>query len=233
MKTQMLALAASVFTSLAAQAAVEVSLVYKTPDATVSATDTIDLWVTLSLSATSDTFSYDGSLSIDQVFGGVPLPLTGNNHQLGLYDQPFASYSHSSKFVSRNCSGTFTIGCDGGPYTIEQGSSDWFSLEEPFVMNAGDSRDFLLATLTPVGGSAPAGSYVFHSGALGFSVHGVGLDGTALEGSIEFSACASEALSCSFTRTVTAVPEPSLLALAAAGLLSVWGVQRRRAAQAR
>lgn len=211
------------FISFNSQAAVEATLTYTTPTGVVSATDIIQVWGTLSLSATSDPFTYDSSLSAPFGIDASIFPTTGNNYSESLFDEPFDIITESYLFVSRSCSGNFGNGCDDGEYSIGQGSSDWFNIEQPFTMTAGESRDFLLAEFTPTDGTAAAGDYVFYTAGLGIGIRGLSVNGIELEAEVGFQACASGDNSCAFTRTVAAVPLPAAVWFFGSGLIGVFG----------
>lgn len=221
-----LSCATLLFISFGSQAAVEATLTYTTPTAVVSATDVIELWGTLSLSATSDPFTYDGSESSPYGIDASIFPTTGNNYSIPLFDEPFDTVSESYLFVSRNCSGNFGNDCDDGEYAIDQGVSTWFNIEQPFTMTAGESRDFLLAVFTPTNGTAAAGDYIFYTAGLGIGIRGLSIDGIELESEVLFQACSSGDESCAFTRTVTAVPLPSAVWFFGIGLLTMLNRKR-------
>lgn len=228
---QTLAVAAlSAGVALPAQAYTELSLAFKQPTGTVSATDTIHVWVTLSVSG-DEAFTFDTSVD-DPLFGLTPslLPETGYNNSLGTYDVPFDSYTEMTYFISRNCSGTFTNGCGDGAYSPDAATAEnsWFTTEEPFTLNPGEQRDFLLYTLSPVGGSAAPGTYELYTVGLGLTVHGFDAEGNELEYDIGAYTCSSGDASCSFMRTVTAVPEPESWVMMLGGLFVAAGMAHRR-----
>jgi hypothetical protein len=209
-----------------ASAAIVGTLTYDTPTGTALSTETIEVWATLSLAADSDAFFYDPDSGNPFGFDPAQIPT--------LSDQgvPFASYTYSFLWVSRTCSGNFNTGCDAGPYTIEQGSSAWFDIEKPFTLNASESRSFSLATITPVGGSAPAGTYTVYNMGLGISVNGLDAEGNTIEAEIvSFNTCNSGEESCAFTRTVSAVPVPAAAWLFGSGILGLAGISRKRTAR--
>ncbi len=195
------------------------NLSFTSATATVAPTDSVPIWVTLSVS--------DAPLSFDTSSGTAPfglpaswLPAAGHNYTLGLYDQLFGSYSHITLYTFRYCNDEVSSGCNPLIYSFggSGGPSSWFSVEQPFTLNDGDSRDFLIHTLLPVGGAAPAGSYRIFNLGLGLTVHGLAEDGvTELEASVFETTTCWQGGGCAFT--VSVVPEPGAGWLMLAGLL--------------
>lgn len=214
--------------SLPTYAAIEATLTYKTPTGIALPTEVIQVWGTLSLSSSSDTFTYDPSIPSPYGIDASIFPTTGNNYNLNIFDAPFASITGSNLFVSRNCSGNFGNGCSAGEYTIEQGTSTWFQIEQPFTMTAGESRDFLLAEFTPTDGSAAPGDYIFYTAGLGIDISGLDADNNEITSEVAFIACSSGDESCAFTRTVSAVPIPTAAWLFTSGLLGLLGFSRNK-----
>jgi len=223
--------------SLSAQAETTLSLAYTQPTGTVSPTDTIELWATLTVGG-DEAFSFDRDVS-SPLFGLTPslLPTTGTRDDYSAFGVPFASYTDFNLFTSYYCSGNI-IGnaCTNGAYTVSVPSSpdNWFATDPAYTQQPGTSHDFLLYTLTPNGGSAAPGNYTLYTVGLGLTVHGFDADGNALSADVSALACQSGDASCSFTRTVTAVPEPASWALMLGGGLAVAAaaVRRRRSGSA-
>jgi hypothetical protein len=204
-------------------------LSFTTPSVVVSPEDDVELWVTLSVS--------EGPLTFDTSSDTAPfdlhpdlLPLTGNNYESGQYDVAFGSYTSISLFTSRVCNDEVSNVCDPSiySYTIPADPATWFSIEQPFAMAAGDSQDFLLSTLQPVGGAAPTGSYRIFNVGLGLFVNGFAEDGTTVLEAEVFSAstCFTGDPGCAFT--ITVVPEPNGAWLMLAGIVPIWLRLRRR-----
>lgn len=230
--------AAAVSLALSAPALAEVevpqlSLVFKDPTGTALATDTIDVWVTLSFSGT-EAFSFD--LSQGEPDFGLPssfLPLRGNNPGLDIFDAEFASFTGAYLYTVRFCSGTFTTGCGGPPYEVDGvvSGNGWFDVGDTYTLAAGATQDFLLYTLTPTGGTAAPGTYEFRNIGLGIAFEGLDLDGNEIRADVQALTCPDFDPSCSFSRVVTAVPEPSSWAMMLGGLAFAAGVARRRLGQ--
>lgn len=211
------------------------ALSFTTPSVVVSPTDEVELWVTLSVSDGPLTFD---TASSSQPFGLHPdlLPAYGFDYSdSNPVSTPFGSYSHIGLFTSRSCDDQVTFpNCSPEIYefTVPAGSSTWFNSEQPFEIEAGSSRDFLLATLQPVGGAAPVGSYSIFNVGLGVIVYGLAEDGTTELEAEAFSAntsCPSDGSGCAFT--ITVVPEPNAAWLMLAGIVPVWLRVRRRRLQ--
>lgn len=223
-----------VATSLAvcnmAGAAVVGTLTYIKPTGTALTTDTIEVWARLTLAADSDAITYNPDIA--GTFGlGALLPATGSSDVED--DVPFASYTGAFLRVGRSCSGTFADGCLSTQYTIDQGTSTWFDIEKPFALQAGESRDFLLATITPKNGAAAPGIYTAYGMSIGIGIEGLDANGNALSAdALSFNTCPEgNDPSCAFTRTVTdnlsEVPVPAAAWLFGSGLLGLAGIGRR------
>lgn len=216
-----------------ASADVIANLSFTTPSGTVGPTDSIDVWVTLSLDAASDPLTFDASVNPLADLPSSLIPAAAEVWNGSGYDSvPFDSYEYTSQFTSRVCSGTFTNACSDGEYHIEavtSGSNTWFGTSS-LNLTAGESQSFLIYQFTPTNGSAAPGDYIFYSAGLGFTVHGIDMDGNSIEQDIAFDACTSQSDSCAFTRTVSAVPVPAAVWLFGSGLLGLLGLAKRRAA---
>lgn len=201
----------------------DATLTFTEPTGTVSPTDTIEVWATLSLSAMSAAITYNPF----ELNFGLPdylLPTTGTDWNNNAFDVPFVSYTDAVLFISNLCDGTFA-GCSDGEYNRNFSNSTWFSMEYPFTLNAGESRDFLLYEFIPKDGSAQPGEYSFYSTSVGISVTGLDANGNTLEAdALEIMTCPfGYSDQCAFTRTVSAVPVPAAIWLfgpAIFGLLS-------------
>jgi len=126
-----------------AHAAVVSSLSFTNPTGTAISTDTIDIWVTLSLAPSSEALTYDSSIS---PLAGLPaslIPTEGYDYVTSSY-VPFASYTNVNPLTGRYCSGNFTDICGAGEYTFNS-SNTWFDImNNPLAMNPGENRDFLV-----------------------------------------------------------------------------------------
>lgn len=144
----------------------------------------------------------------------------------------FASYTSLSIIPGWSC----TPRCDPPGYTFQSFYAPSSSTDPGAFTNlAGSERlltgDFLVGSFIP-DGSVTSGTVTFSLvPALNFNVQGVATDGTQLNAYLGpangFNACPYDQRdTCSFTRTITAVPEPSPLWLWGLGVIGV-GVARR------
>ncbi len=219
----------------AANADVFASLSFTNPTGTVSAVDPIDVWVTLTLDQDSEALTFDGSSLASLPASLIPLEAEVWNSETFSYDYiPFASYDSVGKFTSYTCSGNFTNGCSDGEYTYDSVSnlSGWFDSPE-LNLAPGESQSFLIYRFTPTDGSAAPGEYVFHNVAIGFIVSGQDELGNAIEQDIVFGGtCPNQNASCSFTRTVEAVPIPGAAWLMGSAVMGLAAVGRTRRGKA-
>ncbi|MGZ8379666.1 MAG: PEP-CTERM sorting domain-containing protein [Gemmatirosa sp.] len=212
------------------------------PSATVSGTESLDVWVRLALAPGAAALQFDGT-SPGTSFGlpaGV-LPSTGSVSGVG-FNVPFASYTSARTNTAYVCTGTFTTGvCERPVYAFDFNISNAdparpsFNFRDAFALLPGQTFDFLFGTFTPIGGTAAPGTYTFYNVAINLDVRGLDASGNVVNGSARLATtCPTQDASCAFTRTVTAaattVPEPGTVALVATGLLGVAAAARRRRA---
>lgn len=234
---QGLAIAAAGLAAAGAQAqaaASALTLQFLQPFDQVAPTDSISVLIRLTNTDASQAFSFSEASGVT----GMPssaLPTTAAhwNPATSSYEQiAFASYTGFSVGVAYACSSTFSKpDCNQGPYAFTFGST---GIGSTFQLGAGQSHDYSYGVLNPLGGAAPAGTYTLYSAPLVLLVQGKAADGTLLTSSVQLantcdaipSTCV--ALGQTFTRTVTAVPEPTHWALMIAGLVGLAGFARRR-----
>jgi len=215
-----------------AYAAVVSSLSFTNPTGTATSTDTIEIWVTLSLDPSSEALTYDSSIS---PLAGLPaslIPTEGYDYVTSSY-VPFASYTDARPLTGRYCNDNFTNGCSAGEYTFNYTTS-WFDIRNnSFTLNPGESRDFLFDTFIPTDGSATPGNYIFYNGYLGFNIIGLDAAGNTIDATINLGiTCPTRTADCAFTRTVSAVPVPAAVWLFGSGLIGLAGIARRKIAAA-
>ncbi len=173
-----------------ASAAFISSLAFTQPTGTASPTDSIPVWVRLTLDPSSDPLELNDSASASPPFGVPPEnypdfyspDLTEEDvggYELVSLDSLDAVYLNTS-FV---CSGTFTTSCTAGPpYTFSFNTSGPDTINfvpnygsPTFSLQPGESHDYLFGTFTPTGGGPVApGTYYFYSTDLMLSFHGTG-----------------------------------------------------------
>lgn len=209
-------------------------LVFRSASVVVQPGEVVPVWVTLT--------AHDAPLSFDTTSGVPPfgldpamLPATGTDPASGRSHLPFGSYAGILLSVNRTCNDEVSLGCDPGVYEfgVPTGPGSWFDLAQPFTLEAGTSRDFLLFELLPVGGVAAPGSYRLFNVGLGLYTTGFATDGvTSIEGLVfDTMTCLGAGPECAMT--VTVVPEPAAPWLMLVGLVPLWmrvrfGATRRR-----
>ena len=210
------------------------SLSFAQPSGSARSGDPIEVYLRLSLDPGAASLDFDGTSGRTE-FGLAPgtLPTTGNGTDGSLGS--FASYTRAFTNTSWVCTGTFTNGCGPGAYSFDFHTSDsdgkpTFNFLKHVKLAPGQSLDFLFGTFNPVGGAAPVGIYSFSYASVDIQVAGLDAKGHALYGGLGLAGTSGDP---SFTRLVTAVPEPERGALMLAGLgVLAWAARRRRVAAA-
>lgn len=232
------ALAASLAAAPSAQAVVPTgTLSFVMPSGVVGANDVIELRMRFTLDAGSVplNFSSDPLAGID----AGDLPTEGSYYDPGTQQfvtSTFTSYTSAYLNTFFGCGGTFTDSCITGSnynfdfWTSSTPGSPSINFLDSFMLAPGASTDYLFGTFTPAAGGAAPGTYAFYSTGLTLNVIGFDVNGNQLSGEITQlgNTCPSQELSCAFTRTVVAVPEPGTYALMGLGMLGIgWRLRRR------
>lgn len=216
-------------------AAAELSMRFTQPSGTVRADETVEVWVQLE-SIGDETFSFDASSTVAP-FGlpaSITLPAVGSSREGPYAVLPFASYERVSPFFWTVCgSANFADGCQPFGYSNQTLPSGWFAFNwTPFLLAPGQSMSLLLTTYVPTGDPVPGGRLVIPQIGVGLGVHGRSESGVWLGAELlRIGPCGDTAGTCSFTRTVTAVPEPAAWLLWLGGVVSLAGLVRRRRAR--
>ena len=217
------------------------SATFRDPVGTVGPTDTIEMWVTLT-SVGTHAVRFD--IREPDPFGlpeGFILPAEGFeiSPQNGPPELlPFDYYESINRYFFRfNSSDAFSAGGRQSPYQygLPNDGRGWLDMPPLFELAAGDSMDVHLYSLTPRGGMAAPGTYQAFNVGVALAVYGYDVTGDIRLEADVFSATTCDGQvgpGCSFTRTVTAVPEPTSVAMLLAGLGVVGvAVARRRTPQ--
>lgn len=202
------------------------SLSFTEPTGTALSTDTIDVYLSLKLSADAgETFTFDSTAGAPYALGEL-LPtqsVSYDDEGVATYTD-FAQYSYANLGTWFGCSGNFTDEqCPSGTTTY---NFEWGSLPETLTLNPGETFTYRFGTFTPKNGFAPAGSYTFNFASLAVFVYGLDIDGNSISADLTLASTSEPA----FTREVVSVPEPESYAMALGALGLIGFVARRRRA---
>lgn len=213
------------------------SLSFTNPTGTASYTDSIPVWVTLSLQPGTGGLATDGAGNVLDLTPADIVPYLFSGLPVGV-DQNSATSSDLN--FNFSCFGSFLSDCGGTPYqAFYNTGSDGPSLVTPAGLNMADgsSADFLLFTYAPLPNpdpsqppQVPAGTYSFSQASVFIEVFYT--DATTLLptplADVPLSDILSTDPNATFSRDV-AGPEPGTSVLMLAGLALVAGFVRRRA----
>ncbi len=200
------------------QAAVIGSFAYLDPSATISPTESVEVWVRLSINPFSDDLHIDKS---DDLLGldASEFPTQATLNLDGGTDRTYTTYDVAGGYVG----GFDSQFSDAYDLDIDAFSepTHWFAFDG--TLQAGHYMDFLLFTYTPTGGVAAPGTYTLDSAVMGFMLYGTNQFGELLQTQlINFYDRNS------FTRTVTPIPLPAAAWLFITALLGLGGFKRLR-----
>ncbi|MDY0006795.1 MAG: VPLPA-CTERM sorting domain-containing protein [Spongiibacteraceae bacterium] len=215
-------------------AAVIPTVTFTTPNGTVGPTDTIEVWVTLTLDPTSDPLTFDAN-SPDPLKGLPSSMVPTEGLPWDVFDAvtfaPFASYTKTVPAFYTNCSSSvgnnYCVSHDqqDAPYYRNAFNHDpitWFNTQTLNLAPGEPGLDILLYQLTPTNGVTAPGHYALDSLMIGFVVFGLDEHGTEIFALIDFR-CDT----CSFVRTVSEVPVPAAVWLFGSALLGLAGSAKR------
>lgn len=223
------ALTALTLASFSAMAGPNLSVSYLEPTGVAAANAPIEMWVRVSAdneigTALGAPFGFDAA---DRPKSATVYDFAANTRKT----YAFASYTALSLSAGYS---QLIYGAPGYSFYKYSGHPLRPDVRPYFEASAGDhlvTGDFLLGTFYP-DESVTAGTVTFPVVPfINFTVSGLAADGTQLYASVGpfggFTACPYDQRdTCSFTRTITSVPEPSSLWLWALGVIGV-GVARR------
>ncbi|AMK78535.1 MULTISPECIES: hypothetical protein [Methylomonas] len=166
-----------------AQAAYSGSLSFVQPTGTVQTTDSIPVWLKLSLDAASEPLVFNSIGGGNPPFGINPanyptsFSYYNSNTSQSSYinDGVLIAVDSISFSTSIACTGTFLgDSCSLAPYEFNFNDSgpDSILAKQDISLSPGDSLEYLLGTFKPNNGTAPAGNYEFYESGLTMYFYG-------------------------------------------------------------
>jgi len=208
------------------------------PRGVVSPTDSIEVWMRLSLDPLSDPLIFDRSVGPTAGVHPSLIPVEGDVYYPDTYTfktRPFDVYQGVAIGIGYGYLHNTFINDDGPDeyrFDSNHSSSDAFNLivADGFVLNPGESLDYLHGTFTPrVDGYATPKDYTFYNASLSLRFFGLSPEGEILNAYVNLAtSCPTRDASCSFSRTVSAVPVPAAFYLFSSGLIALVSMVRRK-----
>lgn len=209
---------------------------------TVPNTETIDVWVRLTIDPASSPLNFSSNPLTG--FDAADLPTEGQFFDPDTQQWETRAVAEitgaylNTYFV---CSDTFTGGCNASTtnysysfFLTSLPGMPSLNFRDSFALAPGESFEYVFAQFTPASGGASPGTYYFYgTGAtLNFVAYDIAGNFLETQGHDIAATCAGGATeACAFTRIVE-VPEPSTWGLMGLGLLTVAGAARRRGRRA-
>lgn len=185
---------ASGFAAGPASAAYLAALSFVEPTGTVGSTDSIPVWIRLTLDAGSDPLDLNNDPNASPPFGVPTANYPASFYSQNLYEAGFTAYElvsvDSLSYVGLNtsfyCNNTFTSpvnSCAPGAYSFDFNVSGPDTINyvpvtnggPTFTVQPGGSHDYLFGTFTPTGGGpVEPGNYYFYGSSLDLYFVGTG-----------------------------------------------------------
>jgi hypothetical protein len=213
--------------ALAEAAPPHTTVSWVTPTGTASPTDSIPLWLRLSVDATAaSALVLDGTAANFDLTADLPgwasVQFVDSVHWIGCQGSLIPSTCFDPASLYRfdfNTSSNHNFGHYAGGHTVPLN----------LTLLPGQSEDFLVGSFVPQNGPVPVGHYTLENAGLQLDLSGLDANGQPLFTIVGLgSACDGSPNCLVFSRDVVAIPEPATASLLGFGLLALAGARRRR-----